>query len=164
MVDRCCGWLFVLLGIGVTVGAWMMPRFEERGASIYEAPGILPALLGLALTLAGLVLATRRIGSDLPEERESAILTSGDMRKRSAVALFLTVTYATLLFGNIPFITATSIFIFTFIIVFEWPNLSAENTPLRQRFLHVLIAAVIALTAGVFSHYLFQTVFLVQLP
>ena len=141
-----------------------MPRFAERGASIYEAPGLTPALLGSAMTLAGLLLVVRRKSGDTESDSWDEIMASPDTRYRAGFALLLTVTYGVLLFGRLPYLLATIAFVFAFIIVFEWSKLCAADQRLGQKITRVLIAACIALFASFSTHYLFKNVFLVQLP
>lgn len=61
-VDKVTGIFFILLGIAVVGASLAMPDFQEQGASVYEAPGLKPALLGFALAVSGLLLAFRRAG------------------------------------------------------------------------------------------------------
>lgn len=164
-LDRISGAIFAALGILVAYGAWIMPRFEDRGASMFEAPGLTPGLLGVFLTLCGLALALRPAD---PEDDETgywdAIAGNPSNRRRCFAALVLTLGYGAGLFGQLPFIPATSIFLFLFIVVFEL-LLPPSQTDSRKPAWQVLtIAAVIAIAFSAATNWFFVEIFLVQLP
>ena len=48
-------------GGAVTIGAWRMDRLERLNINKYEAPGLVPGLLGFAVLLLGVMLAVRAI-------------------------------------------------------------------------------------------------------
>lgn len=164
-LDRISGAIFAALGILVAYGAWIMPRFEDRGASMFEAPGLTPGLLGVFLTLCGLALALRPANSgDNETGFWDAIAGNPDNRRRCLAALVLTLGYGAGLFGQLPFIPATSIFLFLFIVVFEL-LLPPSQTDTRKPAWQVLtIAAVIAIAFSGATNWFFVEIFLVQLP
>ena len=157
-VDRIAGVFFFLLGTAVAGASLAMPDFQEQGASVYEAPGLTPALLGFALAVSGLLLAFRRArtgtAGSLPD------LQTAESRKRVLLAVVLTLIYALGLLGRVPFIAATAVFVFSFTLSFEH-LIDKDRSKLPKR------AAIAALLAGVVSFavsFLFQDLFLVQLP
>lgn len=160
-LDRLSGGFFFLLGLLVVVGAVGMPRFLERGASLYEAPGLTPGLLGIALAFSGLLLILRKSRAD-GASTSAWLGLFGDKAtfRRIATALGLTGAYALILFGRVPFLYATCAFVFLFVLLFDWFAGGAGGIGLKK----TLIAAAIGLTTGFGAQYLFQTVFLVQLP
>lgn len=164
-LDRISGWVFVVLGLLVSWGAWRMPRFQDRGASIFEAPGLTPGVLGLFLALCGLVLALRR-GAEAQTRSGywDAIAGNPANRRRCLAALGLTLGYGAGLFGRVPFAVATTIFLFLFILTFE-RLLPPTDTDDRQPTWRVLaIAALIAVGFSLAIHWVFVRIFLVQLP
>ena len=51
--------VLIVLGIGVVVESWRMPRFTDQGTSIWSAPGVTPGMVGLVLAILGLALLFR---------------------------------------------------------------------------------------------------------
>ena len=51
------GWM--AFGLVILVASWRMERFEAMGATVYTAPGFVPAIFGFSLVLLGAVLAWR---------------------------------------------------------------------------------------------------------
>src|SRR5882762_10402215 len=51
------GWMG--LGIAILIGSVMMDRLEKQGINPYTIPGLLPGLLGIAMTILGALLAAR---------------------------------------------------------------------------------------------------------
>lgn len=166
-LDRVSGFVFTIIGALVAVGAWSMPRFDNLGAKIYEAPGLAPALLGCVLSICGVIMILRPSkdsdASDFSFWNE--IAGSPANRKRALAAIVLTIGYGAFLFGTIPYILATVIFVFAFIIVFEIFLRSPDASTATYSVFRVLITAtLISLIVGFGTHYVFQTLFLVRLP
>jgi putative tricarboxylic transport membrane protein len=165
-LDRAAGIFFALFGAWVTYGAWRMPRFEERGAQIYEAPGLAPALLGLALALCGIVLALRK-----PTEAGDKtsywdeVMGDSTTRRRALAALVLTLGYGAVLFGSAPYLIATFAFVFCFISIFELVLIPVDRPKSKKSTPKILsVAALIALIVAFATQYVFQSLFLIQLP
>src|SRR6202051_5394265 len=51
------GWMG--LGIATVIGSLMMDRLENQDINPYTIPGLLPGLLGIAMTILGALLALR---------------------------------------------------------------------------------------------------------
>src|SRR5258708_18948566 len=49
------GWMG--LGIAILIGSVIMDRLEKHGINPYTIPGLLPGLLGIAMTILGALLA-----------------------------------------------------------------------------------------------------------
>lgn len=165
-IDRITGVVFFIIGALVAYGAWVMPRFENVQAKAFEVPGLTPGLLGCALSFCGLILALRPNSYQADNDnfwREVA--GSPVHRKRALAALGLTLGYGVFLFGSVPYVVATFIFVFAFIVIFEIilrPSDVLEKRPSTYRVLAV--AALIAVLVSVVTYYVFQTLFLVRLP
>jgi hypothetical protein len=160
--DFLTGLVFVLLGAAVIWASLEMPRFEERAAEPYTAPGLVPGALGAIILVLGAVLfvrAARAGGWRLwsPAAR-SGSRDSGVRRLVLSVALCL--IYAGGLVGTVPFWLATFVFITAFVVLFEWPLAAGRTDRLRRLVFAPLFAAVIAAAVTL----LFQDVFLVRLP
>lgn len=162
-LDRLSGLVFVAFGFAVAFGAWAMPRFEAQGAPAYQSPGLTPGLLGLALAACGLILALRPAGENGAERTYwTEVIGTPANRKRALAALALTLMYGAILFGNVPYVLATFAFVFAFVVTFEI-ILKPEDSRRRAR-PSLIAAALLALLTSLGSQYVFQTLFLVQLP
>src|ERR1700760_4380693 len=51
------GWM--ALGAAILIGSWTMDRLENQDVNPYTVPGLLPGLLGIAMTILGALLALR---------------------------------------------------------------------------------------------------------
>src|SRR3954447_10513330 len=51
------GWM--ALGLAILIGSVMMDRLEKQDINPYTVPGLLPGLLGIAMTILGALLAVR---------------------------------------------------------------------------------------------------------
>lgn len=163
-LDKISGLIFVILGLVVAFGSWHMPRFENQGAQIYQAPGLTPGLLGFGLAFCGLFLALRPVGTAGGETSFwSSVMGSPSNRRRAVAALILTIGYGAILFGNIPFFLATLLFVFAFIVTFEL-ILRPEDKVKPKTFRVVLIAGVLAVLTSLVAQYVFETLFLIRLP
>ncbi|HLS27706.1 MAG TPA: tripartite tricarboxylate transporter TctB family protein [Opitutales bacterium] len=155
--------LFLLaLGAGVVSESLRMPRMEAFGYGPYAAPGLVPGLIGAAIAVCAILLLirsirARRSGSESPTsaEEESPIQI-----KALAVTLGLVVIYAVGLVGTVPFWLATFLFMFAFILYFEWKRSATRMRRIRS----VATAFVQAVVTAAAVTLLFEQVFRVNLP
>ncbi|MEQ8346918.1 MAG: tripartite tricarboxylate transporter TctB family protein [Sneathiellaceae bacterium] len=156
--------VLIAVGIAAAAEAWRMPRFENLGVHPMTAPGLTPGLLGLVVAGLGLALLLGAVRAG--GWQRSAPATAGQAAERRstlgrvALALLLTLGYAAGLVGHMPFWLATAIFVFLFVALFEWPL----HEGWRRRLRGLAIAAVLAVATGLAVTYLFEEIFLVQLP
>lgn len=156
--DLVSGGIWVVLGVAIAVGSWNMDRLAQQGVPPYAAPGLVPGVLGVLITLAALAIVLRSL-------RRGALSMAGpggaamDWR-RTLLTLGLCLGFAAGLVGRVPFWVAAPIYLFLHIAVLQWPERSAAG----QRARGLAVAAAIALGAGVGIALLFQQVFLVRLP
>lgn len=166
----------VLTAFGAIVVAesLRMPRFESIGGSLATAPGLVPGLLGAVLVLFGIVMAIRAVVAGGPPETPGRpILLEDEVdgpseppeppaagRTRLAWMLGLAVLYAGVLVGRIDFAVATFLFVFVSIVVFERPAFRSARAAATR----TAIAAVIALAVAWAVPYVFERIFLVNLP
>ncbi len=144
------GW--VVFGGVILAASWNMDRFESMGATVYTAPGFVPAIFGLALVLLGALLAWR--GWRARRVDESA---SGEtlLNRRVGVTLLLTLLYAAVLVGRMPFWLATALFVAVF------TGIYADALPPARRALTAVTAGMLTTLAVVL---VFERLFLVRLP
>lgn len=153
-------WSVIWLAVGAAIfyGGFAMDRLEGQNINPYTAPGLVPALLGIAIVLAGAVLlvrSLRRLG------RDAAGMPPGTSWGRLALAAALCIGYAAGLVGRgLPFWLATALFVFVAIAALEWPERRARGQTARG----LAIAAACALGTAAAVTLVFQEVFLVRLP
>ena len=147
------GWM--VFGLVIVVASWRMERFEQMGATVYMAPGLVPGLFGLALVVLGAALALRgwRV-------RRDAAAHGGEappplLNARIGWTLLLSLAYAIGAIGRLPFALGTAVFVAAFCWLFADPS-----RPLRR--LAVALAAGALTAAAVVL--VFERVFLVRLP
>jgi hypothetical protein len=155
--------ILMVFGITVTVIALQMPPVTERGQSPYSAPGLLPTLLGIVITSLSAVMFVRsvlRVGKDAAVPRGSFkrfFAESGT--RRMALTIVLGVLYAISL-GDVSFPLTTFLFVFIFVLCFEYKL----KEPFKTQRKKVLLAAILAICASAAVPGLFQYLFLVNLP
>lgn len=82
------GWMG--LGIAILIGSVMMDRLENQDINPYTIPGLLPGLLGIAMTILGALLAIRSWRPHILQSRDvDDAATSRAGRKRLALVLGL---------------------------------------------------------------------------
>ena len=143
------GW--VLVGLAILVASWRMDRFESMGATVYTAPGFVPAMFGCSLVLLGAVLAWR----GWSVRRQASIEAEPLLSRRIALMLVLTLGYAAGLIGRMPFWLATSLFVAAFTAAY------AEGVPPARRVLTALASGALTTLAVLL---VFERLFLVRLP
>ena len=160
--DLVSALVWAALGLAITVGAWRMDRLERLNINKYEAPGLVPGLLGAALLLLSLVLAARAI-------RQGALRASGapeaghaTARVYMAIVLGAMLAYSLVLVGHgIPFWLATLAFVAGFIFFFDRERQSALG---RSTARQALLALVYGAATSAIVSLAFQNIFYVRLP
>lgn len=159
--DLLAGVFFIGLGLLVFYGSWTMDRLEVRRIQPLSAPGLVPGLLSIALTICGLVLTIRSLRTALPggwSQLGRALVSPAAGRALTVMVLALVYTLG--LIGHMPFWLATGIFLFAFIMVFEtW--LANPRRPLLVSLPWALGIAIVISAAVTFT---FERAFLVRLP
>jgi uncharacterized membrane protein YhaH (DUF805 family) len=156
------GWM--TLGIAILVGSVMMDRLEDQDINPYTIPGLLPGLLGIAMSVLGALLAIRswRARPFHPVETTDT-LTSHAGRKRLTLVLGLCLAFGVGLVGHgLPFWLAVVIFVTTSILSLQYLQQPAIEPPMQLR--QFAATAAIGLGAGIAITIIFQDVFLVHLP
>jgi hypothetical protein len=153
--------LLVGLGLVVVYLSWTMDRLEVRRINPATIPGLVPLILGVALTLCGALLAVRSWHIQTPGSGATllrALFSWQAVRVLCVLGLALIFTLG--LMGRMPFWLAAGLFIFAFIVLFE-TVLADEPKPLMST---LLWAAGIAAAGGGGIWYVFERIFLVRLP
>ncbi len=161
--DLLFGLVLVALGIAVAFESWRMPRFTELGVHPMTAPGLVPGLLGLVTAMLGGILTARsaRTGGSSP-----AASVGGESREflrqagRFALTLVLCLAYAAVLIGRVEFWLATGLFVFAFIVLFEWSGEREISGHVRA----VVFAGIQAVVVSALVTVVFERIFLVRLP
>lgn len=179
--DLLFGLFWTVLGAATVVESWRMDRLEAQGINPWTVPGLVPGLLGAALTLCGAILTARAArgvthsGNVMEVAVPDAPLPVAPLPDgvppdepaqaaepwRIALALLLCGGFAGGLVGSgLPFQLAAFAFVFLSIVAFEWPDRRAGGTLARGAVKAVLIAA----GASAAVTLVFQELFLVRLP
>ena len=156
--------LLMAFGIMIVVLSVQMPRLEHRGINPYTVPGIVPGLLGVAITVMSVILLARsflRKGFvlDLTRARITALLAVPQLR-RVLVTLIFCLVYANVMIGRLWYPASTFIFVFGFILLFEY----RRDHPLGRQKGRVTFAGVEALLTATVVSVVFRYLFLVRLP
>ncbi len=154
--------LVILIGLGAFVTSWRMPRYENLQVNPYTVPGIVPGILSLILLLLGIIMLVRSVirGGWRIEVPGVASALFSATSGRLVVALVLTLGYAVVLVGRLPYWLATVVFMFLFVAAYEWPMHANRRSRVVSLVGAVLIAAIVAVAVTA----VFQQVFLVRLP
>ena len=162
--DYLTGLALILLSVYVLVESWRMPRLEHLQVHPLSVPGIVPAFLAVVLLVCGLILVGRSVktgGHRLGWTRESMKRIFSDPGiQRLQLTTVLTIAYAGILVGRIPYWLATGLFIFAFVMIFEWRS----GMPVKERSRIGLVAAILAIVVTAAVSYTFERLFLVTLP
>ena len=155
--------VLLAFGVAVLVISIGMPTLADANQSKYSAPGIVPGFIGVMVTLLSfsmLLRSIRRKGMvDLVPKDAVKNLFAQETTMRILKTTLLCVAY-TILLGKIWFPLATFLFIFVFIVLFEYDFRSAFKPQLKK----VVVAFIIAVTSTFLVTLVFQGLFLVNLP
>jgi hypothetical protein len=155
------GWMG--LGIAILIGSVMMDRLEKQGINPYTIPGLLPGLLGIAMTILGALLALRSWRPHLlaSTARDAPADCAG--RNRLLLVLGLCLGFGVGLVGHgLPFWLAAAIFVTIAILSLQYQGRTSTGATSNVRALAK--AAAIGLGAGLAITLVFQEIFLVRLP
>lgn len=153
----------MVLGIGVVVESWNMPRFTDQGTSIWSAPGITPGMVGLVLAVLGVALLFR-------SRREAATgsmdgTTSAPSNwLQAGVAFVLCFGFAGILVGRVPFMLAAFLFAAAFILFFDYRDNRDAFSDRKRLALRIGLALLVAAVASWGISTIFQDMFFVRLP
>lgn len=158
--DFWSSFIWIALGIAMVWLSLGMDRMERLGASIYTAPGLVPALLGGAIALMGVILLLRAVkaGGLQSPVRKSLVLAE---HWRLIFSLGLSLLYALVIVSStLPFWLVTAAYVCIFVIVFQYAERRAKGQVPRG----IAVAVIHGVLAGLLIQYIFEELFLVRLP
>jgi hypothetical protein len=162
--DFVTGLVLSLLGVYVGVESWRMPRFEYLKVHPLSVPGLVPGLLGIVLFMFGAILTIRsvqagghRLGLSLEGARR-VLARPGS--QRLLITFLLTIGYAGFLIGRLPYWLATGLFVFVFVVAFEW----RRRMTWREYWRLGIIAGILSVAITLVVTWVFEYLFLVTLP
>jgi drug/metabolite transporter (DMT)-like permease len=156
------GW--IALGVAVLIGSLAMDRLEKQHINPYTIPGLLPALLGIAMIVLGGVLALRswRQGA-LAQPAAAPSAAQRDERRRIWIVMALCVGYGAVLIGHgLPFWLASTIYVTASILIVQRLSRDPEQRRMSPR--AIAKALLIGVLASLITQWVFQDLFLVRLP
>ena len=155
------GWL--AFGVAVLIGSLSMDRLESQHINPHTVPGLLPACLGVALIVLGMLLFVRSWRRGGRVGNVAAVRMSPAMVRRLSVVMGLVLVYSIGLVGHgIPFWLASAIFVVASILLLQRPQRLEAGRTLNVR--DVTFALAVGLLSGLLITYVFQDLFLVRLP
>jgi hypothetical protein len=155
--DKISSIVFCFLGIAMLVGGYQMDRLEIRQIHPASIPGLVPMILGAALTLCSILLYIEGYKNKSSETKIETNLVSWP---NLFICALLSCIYAVILVGWLPFYLATGIYITLFILYFNREELS--NVKLRRK--SILTALIVGPLSSILISALFRYGFLVRLP
>lgn len=159
--DLVSGGVWLVIGVAIAIGSWNMDRLEKQGVPGFAAPGLVPGILGVLITLAALAIVLRSLGRGALRPEGAAAAGPGRDWGRTTLALVLCLGFAAGLVGHgLPFWLAASSYLFLHIFLLQLPERRAAGQVGRG----IAVALAVGLGAGVTIALLFQHVFLVRLP
>jgi hypothetical protein len=158
--DLVTGAVWLALAAAIVIGAWQMDRFQHLQASIYMAPGLVPALLGGSIGLMAILLMLRAVRAGALAQAAWPKMRLADHWRLIAI-LVLSLVYAIGLIGRgSPFWLASALYVTATVFVFQFADRQRNGTLIRSG----MTAIVFGLISGLVIHYAFQDLFLVRLP
>jgi putative tricarboxylic transport membrane protein len=162
--DFLTGIGLIFLSLYVIFESWRTPRLEHLKVHPLSVPGIVPAFIGMVLLLFGTVLVIRSMRRGAHRLRLSdegfRRMIGNPGNQRLLLTAFLCIGYAGFLIGVLPYGLATGLFIFVFMVLFEWER----GMTVAQRRKCLLSAALIAILSSAAITVVFERLFLVALP
>jgi hypothetical protein len=156
----------VLMAFGafIIITSLLMPDFVERGESPYSAPGLVSGLVGFAIFALALTLFIRSIvrkGYHLGITPGKLVAFAKEETSfRILITIAVSVIYGLVLLGRMHFVLSTGIYVFAFVMLFEY---DIRKTFAAQWF-RVLMGLVMAVLSAGTVYGVFTYLFLVDLP
>ena len=153
----------VIFGLAIFLISIRMPTFRNLGANPYSAPGIVPAILGVIISIFGMILFFRSVARKGYKIHYSL---SGIKKiiikqpiQRLLIALFLSISYIFLL-GKVDYFLLSGAYIFVFILAYE---LNIKKSIIQQNKTIIFALAEAVLIGGSIA-LVFRYLFLIRLP
>ncbi|HVE49530.1 MAG TPA: tripartite tricarboxylate transporter TctB family protein [Casimicrobiaceae bacterium] len=157
--DIVSGGIWVVLGVAIMIGSWRMDRLESQGVPWFTAPGLVPGILGVLMTITALGIVLRALRASAAARASDADAES--IGGKAVLTLVLCLGFAIGLVGRgVPFWVAAASYLFLHVFLLQLDERRARNEVARG----AAVAAAIAIIAAAAISYVFQEVFLVRLP
>lgn len=168
---------WMVLGAAIVTGAWTMDRLERFQVKPYEAPGLVPGLLGVLIVFLGVVLLIRAVHSRRLAGASGATAVQDAQNEAAAhdsegpstgapgsitLGLSLSLIYALVLVGRgLPFWLATFVYVTAFVTLLDGDRQVQLGRGRRTVLVRAAVyGAIVSLAVTV----VFQSIFLVRLP
>lgn len=153
---------WVAFGLAVAIGAWRMDRLENLHINKYEAPGLVPFLLGVAIVVLGLGLALRALRQGALQPVGAPAAGRGGERLYLALVVGAMLLYSLVLVGHgLPFWLATGLFVAAFIFFFDRERQAALGRGTGRQ---LLLALAYGAACSAIVSFAFERIFYVRLP
>src|SRR6202023_3994817 len=120
--DFLSGFGWMGLGIAILIGSITMDRLENQDINPYTIPGLLPGLLGIAMTILGALLAARCWRPHLLAFANRAPVNRAE-QKRILLVLGLCLAFGVGLVGHgLPFWLAAALFVTVALVSLQYPR------------------------------------------
>ena len=155
--------LLIVFSAAITVNSLGMPTMVDRNESPFSGPGVVPAFVGIMILLLSITMLVRSLRRGAPmffvEDLKSKVGGSPSSWLRIARTVGLCVLYA-LLLGKVWFPLITFLFVFAFVMMFEYDF----KSPVAGQWKKPLFASILAIVTSASVFFVFQHLFLVNLP
>jgi hypothetical protein len=162
--DFITSFILIAFGSSVLITSLRMPRLQEQQVNPFSVPGLVPGLLGAIIGFLGLVLllrSVRRKGYLLGVTSQTTRgFFSAETTRRFSLTILISVIYALGMLGRMPYPLATALYIFVFIVIFEY----RRDQRFTAQWKRVAWAAFIAVVASAAVTGVFRYAFYVTLP
>ena len=154
--------VLIAFSLSVVVSSFTMPRLERRGIDPFSAPGVVPGMIGFILLCLALILfvrSVRRGGYRVFSSEGERGGHRGAVR-RVILTLVISLVYALGFLGHLDYTLSTILYIFSFIVLFEYrpdKSLRSQTRVLGYALLQAVVAALLITLV-------FRRLFLIDLP
>ena len=157
LADRLTSVVLFALGAAMAFGGYAMDRLEVRQIHPASIPGLVPMFLGAALMVCAALLFRSARAAPAEADADMPATASGSWVDLIAAG-GMSLVYAIVLVGNLPFMAATALYIAAFTLYFDWRNEGRRGVGFIAFAVGfaVVVAAAVAL--------MFRYGFLVRLP
>jgi len=155
--------ILITFGVLAAVMAFQMPGFGGDDQNPYSSPGLLPGILGCLISILGLVMFVRSIVRTKGHLGISANGFKTVFTDTGTYRILATITICVLyvvLLGKLFFPILTFLFIFGFIVFFEYDL----KMMFKEQIKKLIIALIVAIVGSVAIWLVFTYLFLVRLP
>ncbi len=157
--------LWAAAGGAIVIASWRMERLDKLGINPWSAPGLTPGIIGALIVLFALALLWRSLRAAAEPQVDSAVdegpMPTAGSARRTIAAVLMCVLFAGISLGHgWPFAVEGALFILVFTAAFSWTAWRAERRIARG----LAQTLAVAVLASAFISWLFESVFLVNLP